>query len=963
MQSIELKLAPAPQETRSHRCAAFAVFADGTAAAEDPLLQQLAAFAGQDHLRQGRFFLLPRSRSDVRASGLFWISRDPASVVQCPAGAIALRPAAPGSGLWIPWFSKLVPEIAPAMLAEIASVSTLVRVWLPSIGLIGFAEDDEIRPADWLVPDDRSPEQGVWSPPPETWSPPGQLMELSMLVPPTPESIFQDIGNEIGLPPKSLLEVDDRGEEEEKTGAGRRAKNWLLKKLDRMAQRSKRSPRQRQQPPGRTQPASPGSGVAGGGGLGSVMGKITAPMAAAMSKMMQGERERQIQKLLNMMSANPDEALKYAIPVSGMNEAFRGFAIPGSQLLSRLTDFSLGGLSGGSGPADFWSINYRLQAQLQEKYRQQANREIAAGRYRRAAYIFAHLLGDLRAAASALRQGKQFAEAAVLYRDKLRDKPSAADCLAEGGFYAEACSLLVSMNQFEAAGKVWLNAGEAEKAREMFECAFEIHLNKGAVVSAATILNDRLDQRDRAIELLRDQWPAGNDASRACEIAVRWMGEDGRHDDTLQWLQRMADTAGEYHRAAFAQLSSQTATTYPDQRVRIAAEDHCRVAVSRSLAESAPIEIDAALSTIANLEPADPQLRRDSVGYRRRLDAARTKSKPPETRPAVRAEQPREMVQLPPIQLPAGPNYFAFGVLPSRLPDGYQLFAVGVDDRGIRVYRMPNCKRSSRLDTTSHAALSGASKNPARKSIKMGPAESSGMFLVVDVYAPIGEEEICSSEQGAALTQMRTKLLGDIVAVAAAPGDEAWELSCDLHSVVLRHKHHQTYDLLDQWVESWEQDAVEIYETREFFELTVVHGAPVISMNAALLTVRRGRVIPLGSCTGVIRDLSPSLPRSRNRVAVAHDAGLDVFYLDTGDSVSVCRERPYTKCVWGGNGKLVAWSDSRLYCFELRGGFIDRIAEMEVRHDGSPVGLLRLEAETVGITWTDGTVTRYRLPR
>ena len=42
---------------------------------------------------------------------------------------------------------------------------------------------------------------------------------------------------------------------------------------------------------------------------------------------------------------------------------------------------------------------------LRNKNREVANRELSLGRHRRAAYIFAHLLGDMHTAAAALGAG------------------------------------------------------------------------------------------------------------------------------------------------------------------------------------------------------------------------------------------------------------------------------------------------------------------------------------------------------------------------------------------------------------------------------------------------------------------------------------------------------------------------------------------------------------------------------
>ena len=87
-------------------------------------------------------------------------------------------------------------------------------------------------------------------------------------------------------------------------------------------------------------------------------------------------------------------------------------------------------------------------SQLRAKYMELAGREMRLGRYRRAAYIYAHLLGDLTNAAAALIAGKHWREAAVLYRDRLKRPEMAAKCLEQGGLWAEAIEFYEQLERF-----------------------------------------------------------------------------------------------------------------------------------------------------------------------------------------------------------------------------------------------------------------------------------------------------------------------------------------------------------------------------------------------------------------------------------------------------------------------------------------------------------------------------------
>lgn len=92
----------------------------------------------------------------------------------------------------------------------------------------------------------------------------------------------------------------------------------------------------------------------------------------------------------------------------------------------------MSGLRGGR-PGDVWQTPWEIHQRLVERYRQAANRELLLGRHRRAAYIFANLLGDFASAANALQQGRFYREAAILYRERLNNLAAAAKCLEAGG--------------------------------------------------------------------------------------------------------------------------------------------------------------------------------------------------------------------------------------------------------------------------------------------------------------------------------------------------------------------------------------------------------------------------------------------------------------------------------------------------------------------------------------------------
>src|SRR5258706_6839588 len=145
-------------------------------------------------------------------------------------------------------------------------------------------------------------------------------------------------------------------------------------------------------------------------------------------------RHKELHRLLHLLEKDPEAGLRHAIPMNDF--AHRGLGRPGGRLGERPPDLDVNRLGGG--PADFWHVPDHLQQVLRRRYREMADRELQLGRHRRAAYIYAELLGDLVSAAHALKQGQLYREAAVIYEEHLHNPLEAARCLADGGLLLEA---------------------------------------------------------------------------------------------------------------------------------------------------------------------------------------------------------------------------------------------------------------------------------------------------------------------------------------------------------------------------------------------------------------------------------------------------------------------------------------------------------------------------------------------
>ena len=180
----------------------------------------------------------------------------------------------------------------------------------------------------------------------------------------------------------------------------------------------------------------------------------------------------------------------------------------------------------GGGPADFWNLPGKLQEILRRRYRETADREMQLGRYRRAAYIYAQLLGDLVSAANAFKQGLLFREAALVYEEHLKNPLEAARCLAEGGFLAEAIEHYEKLDRWLDIADLQKRAGNLAAVENAIRRVVNERLSQGDILGAAKLVEEKLQASDEALEMLLGAWPSSHQAascvSAAFQILADW---------------------------------------------------------------------------------------------------------------------------------------------------------------------------------------------------------------------------------------------------------------------------------------------------------------------------------------------------------------------------------------------------------------------------------------------------------
>jgi hypothetical protein len=419
-------------------------------------------------------YVVPRSLSDLSVAGLLLIHRPGIFPTH-----LALREAYQciADSLLIPSYAAIHPPVLPIEWKSLLHYDW--HFYHPGIGMVGFNQSDQIQLADLLTYPAASPQE--WRGANSGIQPPAMLREVSIKQPKV-ENLFLDI-QEIG--DRSIQDLLKQTPPEESQSSSLRLE--LLKEFERWLH---------QRPTVREGQAQ--------GWLGKWLDSVQDRISQRIADLRQ-QREDEINRLLKLFEQNPDEALHYSIPLNSPYEG-RGVATPGGILGRRdSVDYSARGL--GQGKAiDNWSIDEARRAALHQHYLRVANEKVAAGDFRKAAYIHAHLLGDYYTAAKVLEQGKHYLDAAILYRDHLKNRQQAATCFELGGLYTEAIQLYLELGQREKAADLYHLLDRPAEAAKLYQACIEQALLRSDYLDAARLCEDKLGDEEQAKAILLRGW-------------------------------------------------------------------------------------------------------------------------------------------------------------------------------------------------------------------------------------------------------------------------------------------------------------------------------------------------------------------------------------------------------------------------------------------------------------------------
>jgi len=545
-----------------------------------------------------RCYIVPRGSGDDQPGGLLVVP--PKNAVQ-PKDARAMALGMISGKLLLPVEAELFPPVAATEIATLCRAA--VALFHPSIGLVELESADACGVWELLAPPTVAATD--WNAAHAGMELPERLKGVMLKALPQMVDIFgearKDIGSEpmVNLPPRPKEPSIGLGGKIGRTvlGLGAGAAQKFFSMLP--------------------------SGGTKRNWVDHILDWASAKLTG-ISQELEDLRHRELLRLMQMLEKDPERGLRHALPLGG--EPGRGRTPPGGRLGMRSVDFNLGHIGGGQA-ADPWNVPWELRQKLTKRYRELALHEQQLGRFKRAAYIHAELLGDLSAAAAVLKEGRLFAEAAVLYRDHLRQPLAAAECFVAGGLFAEAVGIYEKEGKWVELGDLHRRLENEEEAEHAYRRAVEAKMAAFDFLGAAELLEVQLRNSEEALTLLHRSWPATSQAARCLEAEFGLLGRLARHDAARHRLGELRKEATPPGKAIpLGEVLDAVRRTYPDTLVQRAAIDLARIKVSEGLACGDLEDARRGVQIIAQLAPEDRLLARDASRFLADRTAALQKS-------------------------------------------------------------------------------------------------------------------------------------------------------------------------------------------------------------------------------------------------------------------------------------------------------------------------------------------------
>ena len=869
-----------------------------------------------------RLFLVPKSPADRSPAGLLVVPAQAGALRQKPSG-LACRLIA--GRLFVPVDAVLHPPVTDA---EVRAVCALPVSFLhPALGLSGFEPESALRLWNLLEPPEEAAEDWNLARPGAPALP--ELQAILLAQPPALEDVFGGAEAEIGIePPLDLPPAPDEPEQKPLANSGRLLRRFFAKGLAGAMRQFPHTGRRRTWVNGVEDWAN--------------------RQLRGVNEQLEKIRNKELNRLLHLFDTDPEAALRHALPLSAF--AHRGLAPPGGRLGSRAPNFDLGHLGGRA--ADFWNTPVDVQEVLRRRYREMADREMQLGRHRRAAYIYAELLGDLVSAAHALKRGKHFREAALLYEEHLKNPLEAARCLAEGGLLNEACERYEKLGRWLDVADLQHRLGNQAAAAAAIRRVVAEYLAKDDILAAAKLVEERLHAPDEALAMLLRAWPASHQAAACVAAAFQILARLGQHEVALAYVARFARAP--VPRSQVVPLLTalgKPAQDYPHATVRHRAADFSRVLIARQLNQPpiSPEERSRLMECLVRLAPQDRMLARDAnrhLGEQRETERRLRRVTPPPlnwNKPEVvcRFELPR---QLEWVRLRNESNWFyAIGISEKRLTLARGIWEGEIQSRSWQCAAGVIRNGALIFEPTGEQGQAVTLALPGRPHLGLQAFPASDLFFgqpcmvgtppwLTNEHYPVayGEDVIWTAHLA----------LGRAV------------LSCHDKSGRLQ----RTVDVTDDLLGDAERD-----ERARLQLVAIGNGAAIALGNRAVLTRSDGGVTRL-ELPGQVTGLCPTLPHTRSGLALLLDHGAALHWLGAPGLIELDRDLAASLAAFVPGGPLVLLTGTQMVLLDVDSRGVQKATRIEVAGQ-RPVGLSATSSPgQFAVLRINGEVTVYRMP-
>ncbi|MEM6691377.1 MAG: hypothetical protein AAF664_18260 [Planctomycetota bacterium] len=858
--------------------------------------------------------------------------------------------------LWVPVSAKLEPNVKSlsSLWSEAANgCDGHHSVWLPHRDPIALEPDDRIDLLSWMKrPSIRS----------ESWSAPNEVQPLvrriaSLRIERTVElREFVDDRDDPNTGKTDWKDIlaDEPG------GLGSTIRQWMLKKADNWSEKQSRKTVQNT------------SSAAGSSSGPNAMDRL---MKSLMSSSLASQRNKAMEKWFKMAESDPTRAIRMALPMTGGSTGFRGIALPGAKLMDRMMSFgSIGMGQGSGGPTDFWDLESSMSYRLIEKYREMAQNAIAAGAYKRAAYIYAELVGDYSSAADALAAGRHFHLAALMYRDRLNNRKRAAECFASAGMIEDAIALHQAGNHFLDIADLYQRIGDTVNENLWIEREVERRVENHQLVMASELIIDRLNDCDRAEQLLSSQWPGGRQVVPCAQrLLVIWKD---KHQKVIHWLRSAMMDIDETSPTHVINMISEILHAGMDRRqhpeVQAFSHDSVAVLMATHHDRLSKRSVHRLASLVRMRDAQDGVLSRNVFAFQRSLgsEAVTTRSK----KAIVDRSQSKSLHMLGRYQLPQATYQDAWS------EDG-DVLLLSVNGDKFLVNRWA-------LDRVQfHAPLMDAETKIVKTHAKSWTSSriyTDHLAMYSGLTAEIIPFRDGKSSRGFAIRWLAVDESQSLISIDQCVLDPElsrgvpWRIEDAIPSA-LRFASAVVHHAVSGWIGLFERETgyelatvasdgtlrvrliPQLREASEMALLLVLEDQVVVAASdivvVGVLKASRQREVELG---GVVNRLAASPPRTRKRLAVCHEDGLDLLWptIDSIDHLRVETGVPFNDAVWSAGGRLFALSGSHLHKYMVNGQRLVAAGAIELQ-GGDPIRLLATDSQACCVIHRSGLVERF----